>query len=522
MEDSETQKYLDMAVRRKYWIILSFLIVLLAGLTYALSAPRIYEAQTLILVQPQKVPENFVKPIVSTGIETRLPTITQQVTSRTNLERLIAKYHLFDNNKRAVIDEKVRLFRDRIRIEVNRGSRSDRDANVFTIAFRYEDPRKAMSVTNALASNFISENLRTREAQAIGTSVFLADELRSIEGKLAKKEEELKHYREKYMGGLPEQLDTNLRILERMQEQLDQLQTSLIDAENRRLILQREIQSQMEGEFPVRPEQPRGREDTDLQALRNELVALEAKYTPYHPDVIRLKETIGKLEKRQSEVKAHGTIGAERLNGSIADERVRKELAELEAEIKSRRQEIQNTKSQIKWYQRRVEETPKREQELLTLTRDYENLKESYKSLLNRKLESEIALSMERKQQGEQFRVLDPAIEPLKPVSPKMRKILLMTVLLGLVVGCGLAYVVETMDGSFKSPEELETELKVPVLVSMPFHYTKAEIRRQEVMGILKATSVMVGFIACAAAVVLATKGLDQTIAFAKGFLDKI
>ncbi|MBW1997916.1 MAG: hypothetical protein JRJ29_08115 [Deltaproteobacteria bacterium] len=520
MANSEIQKYVDVALRRKYWIVIPFLLVLLGGLTYALVAPRIYEAQTLILVQPQRVPEDFVKPIVSIGIEARLPTITQQVTSRTNLEKLISQYNLFDFKTGAVIDEKVLLFRKRITIEVSRGRGRGTEANAFTIRVRYEDPKKAMLVTNALASNFILENLKIREAQAMGTSAFLADELRSIQRKIKKKEEDLKLYREKYMGGLPEQLETNLKILERLQAQLDQLQTTLANAEDRRLILQREAQRQEEGLVLAGPTLAGGGGVSDLARLKAELASLEAKYTNKHPDVIRLKEMIARLEKRQSGVKDETSNTTSVPESSIASREVRQQISELEVEIRLRKQEIQNTKAQVKWYQKKVEETPKREQELLTLTRDYENLKELYKSLLNRKLEAEIAVSMESKQQGEQFRVLDPAKEPLNPVSPKMKKVLLLTLVLAIGLGCGLAYAVEMMDTSFRTPEEVEKELEIPVLVSMPIWYTKGEMRRQKAVGILKATSVAVGFIAGAVAIVSATRGLDSVIAFVKRFLD--
>ena len=224
METREILKYVDMASRRKWWIIITFLIALLGGLAYTLVTPKIYQAQTLILVQPQKVPEDYVREIVSSEISNRLRTITQQVTSRTNLEKIIREYDLYSDEKynRLTLDQKVELFRKNIEILTSKGGRRDTETSSFSISFEGRDPRKVMAVTNTLASNFISENLKIRESQAIGTSTFLSDELKSAERRLAEKEAELRKYREKYMGGLPEQLDTNLRILERLQEQLDQ------------------------------------------------------------------------------------------------------------------------------------------------------------------------------------------------------------------------------------------------------------------------------------------------------------
>ena len=147
-----------------------------------------------------------------------------------------------------------------------------------------------MQVTNALASNFILENLKIRESQALGTSSFLADEVEAVEKRLKEKEEALKAYREKYMGGLPEQLETNLRLLERLQAQLDQENTRIRDGENRRQVLQKELAEEKAKLPVVASSSSPGEQATDLFSLRHELELLESKYTANHPDVIRLKE----------------------------------------------------------------------------------------------------------------------------------------------------------------------------------------------------------------------------------------
>jgi capsular polysaccharide biosynthesis protein len=197
-------------------------------------------------------------------------------------------------------------------------------------------------------------------------------------------------------------------------------------------------------------------------------------------------------------------------------------LARIDLEISSLRDEIGKVKSQIKWYQTKVEETPKRQQELLTLQRNYENLKELYTSLLGRKLEAEIAVSMEKKQKGEQFRVLDPAKIPMRPIKPDGRKIILLTLLLGMGLGCGLAYGVEINDTSYKTPEEVEKELDLPVIISMPLRFTEKELKIQKAKGILKAASVAIGFVVCAVGIVFVTKGIDPTINYVKTALSNL
>jgi protein tyrosine kinase modulator len=520
MDNFDLTKYIDMALRRKWWIILPFLVTMLAGLAYALMAPKVYEAETLILVQPQRVPQNYVRSIVSTSVEDRLRTISQQVTSRTNLESIVNAYHLY-SDKEILLDQKVELLRKEINIQVVRGGQG---GDAFRIAFSYGDPRLVMEVTNTLASNFISQNLKIREAQALGTSDFLADELETARRQLAEKEEILKKYRERYMGGLPEQLQTNLSILTRLQGQLEQYAVNLRDAENRRIAIQKQITEASRapagsGE-QILPGQAAGPDQ--LTSLRNQLTSLEVRYTPNHPDIIRLKETIAKLEAKQNEEPQESPTRRLSPEARRMLQTLREQFTNVELETKELKTEIVKTQDQIKWYQKKVEDTPKREQELLSLNRDYGNLKEQYNSLLNRKLEAEIAVSMEKKQKGEQFRIVDPAKLPERPTKPDIRKILLMAMVLGLGLGGGLAYMVEMMDTSYKTPKEVEKELELPILVSMPIRYTEKELRHKRIRKAMAYVSVSVGFVAAAFAIVIAAKGLDKTIEFLNVIIGKI
>lgn len=518
MNGLDLRKYEQLALKRKWWIVVPFLVTCLVGLTYGLLTPKIYEAKTLILVQSQRVPQDFVRPIVSEGIDNRLRTISQQVTSRTNLESIIRAHKLYEESRR-FIDERVELFREDISIDVSKGDRPSmpNEANAFTISYRSESPRKAMEIANTLASNFISENLRIRESQAMGTSSFLTDELQNVQLRLSQKEDELKRYREKFMGGLPEQLDTNLRILERLQAQLDQLHNNLRDAENRHILVQKDL-ADSKGLRRVGTTTPTRERDgrMDLPTLTNELIALEARYTDDHPDVIRMRDTIAKLQAARKE--ATGTRQEEVL--TEADPTLRRQVQSIEAEARGMRGEIARVSAEFKAYQQRVEETPKREQELLSLNRDYRNLKDLYDSLLKRKLEAEIAVSMEKKQQGEQFRVIDPAKEPQLPIKPNVPKLILVTLVLALAFGLSFAYLIEMTDTSYRTPEELESDLGVPVVLTMPMRYTQAEVARRKKRQILAGVSVGVGFVVSAILIVVATKGMDSALSYVKAVLD--
>ncbi len=545
--NQEIQKYLHMARRRVYWIVIPFLVVLLGGLVFVLRATPVYEAETLILVQPQEVPQNFVRSIVQQGVEERLRTITQQVTSRTNLEAIIDEYDLYANTP-MMLEAKVARCRKSIRVNVGGG----RGGSTFGITFRDTDPEKVKDVTNALASNFISENLKIRESQALGTSSFLADELETVRRRLEKKEEVLKQFRMAHMGAMPEQLQTNLNMLERMQGQLEQLNDSLQDAQNRKLMLQGQMAQQRrmveqmaqfsntESLLELDETGLQSPESQELAALREELEGLEMRYTENHPDVRRVKAMIQKLERQaekareeasavESAEEAAPPVGAEGPQemspagtGAFmpsAEDMLKPQMDQIDYEIQGLRADIAKTKEKIELYQRRVEEIPRIEQEVLTLKRDYENLQALYDSLLNRKLEAEIAVSMEKKQKGEQFRILDPAKRPELPVEPDVRKVFLLTLVLALGLGGGLAYLREVTDTSYKDPQEAGDHLGLPILITLPLRYTEQEMKARRRRQVLFAAGVVLGFGVTAFGIVLAAKGLDRTLELIKGFL---
>ena len=445
-ETVKPEEIIEIILRRRWYIIIPFCLSMMAGIFFALTFPKVYSAKTLILLQPQRVPANYVRSIVSTDVDSRINTLSQQILSRTNLEMIIDEFKLYSGpgSKTMFMEEKIESMRKRIVIDV---TRSRRDANAFSITFEGKDPEKVMKVTNALANYFIGENLKTREAQATGTSAFIDDELNNMRKRLEEVEQALKDYRERYMGGLPEQLESNLRILDRMQEQLVERRQNLTDAKIRLIAIENEI-SQGQN---LQPAGEIGADDTlNLDQLNAQLKQLQSRYTDQHPDIIRLKERIADLEK----------------DGGVPVRN--RQMEDTKREIKGLEEEISDIQKQIIIYEVRVEETPKREQELLSLRRDYDNINETYNSLLERKLEAELAVNLEKKQQGEQFRIIDPAKLPEKPSIKDLKKIFLIFIAAGLGIAGSLVFLLERLDSSFRKPDDIELHLGLPVLATVP------------------------------------------------------
>lgn len=490
-------------VRRRWFMILPLMAALAIGCYMAITMPKIYEAETLILIEPQSVPDNYVKSVVSTEVSERINTISQQILSRSNLEKIINQFDLLKNNSNedVYLEDMVAELRRQIDIDV---TRSRRATNSFAIAYRDKSPETAMRVTNALAAIFIEQNLKAREAQAVGTTNFLEAELESMRQRLEAQEDAVRAYRSLYMGELPEQLESNLRILDRLQEQLTERQESLREARSRLALLQSQASvGMLAGQQGGNDGGPAGPDPLDPDALRAELARLQSRYTEKHPDIIKIKKQIKDIEARGTSSTA---------NEPSAPSREPFRIAEIRNEIKNISNDIGRLKSQITYYDNRVEAIPEREQELMALERDYDNLQASYNSLLNRKLEADISVNMERKQKGEQFRVLDPAQLPRRPVEPDMRKVFLITIAAGLALGAGIVLLLEFMNKGFRTLKEMELDLGLPTLAMIPF----IETRRTRLLKSLN--WVATGFALLATVIMLAMftsltlRGVEETL----------
>jgi len=520
--------YLGLVFKHRWLLIIPFCIAIVAGMFLAIRLPKIYEAKTLILVMPQRVPSNYVQSIVTTDLDSRISTISEQILSRSNLEKIIEKYGLFSDPKYRgmFLEEKVASLRKRIDVKVNRG-RAGSDA--FSISFRGSHPKTLMEVTNRLAGSFIDENLKVREAQAVGTSDFLADELETKRRRLEEVEQKLREYRRQYMGELPEQLDANLSILGRLQTQLSEQEKTLRDNKVRLTLIENQIESNRKilTENRVTGTVSDEGGEVSLELLKAQLNTLKSNYTDRHPDVIKLKAQIADLEAKYQagELQSPGTSQAIvpgdpalRLVSNTLNELMR-QRAELSGEIKNIALEIVELKQNVKKYQQRVEATPKREQELMALKRDYENNQESYNSLLNRKLEAEIAVNMEKKQKGEQFRILDRAALPQKPVSPDMRKLFLLSIAAGLGLGGGMIFLLDFLNPSLKQPKDYESVLGLAVLTTIPILLSpKDKILRRLNRG-LTAVSLVFAAALTASFGLLVLKGVEPMMEILRTYL---
>lgn len=502
--------YLGMIWRQKIWIILPLIGgILIAGILIV-KLPKIYRSSTLILVEAQKVPEEYVKSAVSGTVEGRLSTIQQQIMSRSLIEKIINKFGLYPENSNGVITEEA-IGRMRKNIEVKTTVARNNNIEAFSLSFQGKDPVMVMNVTNELASLFIEENLKIREQLVEGTTEFLDNELKNLKETLERQEARIGEFKRSNMGELPEQLEANLRSLDRIQSDLLATQLAKQSAQDRRLVLEKTVEltrQRMEkaaaqggmddntllesGVTLPSAERPPSPQMLKLIQKKMDLANLQTEYKENYPDIIMLKREIQELEDQVAltEMSEAGTLPAglrepgqtnqndqrrASLRGSTGFELERAHIAEsqrqiqaIEVELNTLKERERGLQKQIQLYERRVENVPAREQELAVLERDYENTKKNYESLLDKKLNAQISENLEKRQKGEQFRILDPANLPERPFKPVPLQIGLMGIAGGLGLGVALAFIREKLDSSIRKPEEVERITSVRVLASIP------------------------------------------------------
>lgn len=480
-----TDYYIETALRRKWWIIAPVLLSFLAGAVYIKITPKSYKANTLILVQAQKVPASYVRSTVTESLQSRLHTITQQIYSRTNLEKIIEQFNLYsdnaDNKEKKSTTEIVENLRRKININLRGRGRTQ----AFEISFIWHDPKTVAEVPNAIASQFIEQNLKVREDMAMGTTAFLENEAEKMRRKLEAYEKKQELFKKQHMGMLPSELQSNLNILGQLKEELNHLEAR-IQAENEQAaMLQRQaqmlqmVQMQSSDLIEIVPDEAGGMRSEDITYLETRLRQLRLRYTEKHPDVVALKRKITLLQKAyaagEDENEASPSESVEdslsQFDNPLASQQdqIRFQLEEINKNIESYQKKISNVKKEIQFYNNRIERIPEVELELTKLTRDYSTMRSRYQNLLQKKIDARMAEQLERRQKGEQFKVLDAAIIPEKPFKPDIRKVLFMALIAGLGLGGGLAFLREIMSGVFYSPEELEGFLGTKVLVGIPF-----------------------------------------------------
>jgi polysaccharide chain length determinant protein (PEP-CTERM system associated) len=510
------QDYWAMVMRRRWWLMAPLFVCGFVAFGVAHFWPEKYRSEALILVEQQKVPELYVTPNVVTDLQDRLQSMTQQILSRTRLQKLIEQSGLYaEMRQHMTSDEIVDKMRTDIRIELVQAPRRQDELTAFRISFMYSSPHVAQQITNELTSLFIDENLQARGQQSVGTTSFLENQLEQARQDLAQQEQSLREYKLRFIGELPEQQQSMLQMLGSLQSQLEANSAAIERSEHERIYLESmrsEYQAlqgsgvSADGNAAV---SPIAAADETLRDLRKQLTDLESKYTLRHPDVEKLQDEIADWEqqRKQLEDKRDDPTPKDASTNPVKTPRSMS-LVEVESRLKVTKAEIEDYQESGKKLRARMDDlekrlnlVPMREQQLAEVNRNYENSRQNYQSLLQKKMQSELATNLEKRQQGEQFRIIDPPNLPLKPSEPNRLEIIAIGWVLGICIGVGLTALQEMRDESIHSERALHEFVPLAILVHVPPLRSRSErirtllLRACEVMAtaVLLLSSIALG-----------------------------
>lgn len=468
---------------------------LVAAVVYQL--PAIYRSEALILVESQRIPEKFVASTVDVDLRDRIHAISQQILSYRRLVEIIEKFNLYPSQRRRLAQEEVvEEMRKDIEVRVEQGGRNDRPG-AFRVAYHGPDARIVALVANQLANLFIEENLRAREIHALGTSEFLETQLAEARKRLEEQEAKLSAYKLRHNGELPQQENVLISTAARYQLQLQGVQEAMARAEQQKLLLENSLAAAEASFAGLRQiiEELEERRTVEAgpatmlasEALEKQLASLKARYTPDHPEVRHAEKMLRVVrdmeqQERQTRRSAQESNGKQELTvaagaGSVRFNelmiRERERIDNLKAQIVATGKQLQTLESerqvlaqQLQSVLQRLQRLPIREQELASLTRDYEITRANYQSLLDKRLAAEMATEMERRQKAERFAILDAARVPERPVRPNRPLFLAVGIALSLALGVGLALAIEIPAGTVLGEWELPPQ--VPVLGRVP------------------------------------------------------
>jgi succinoglycan biosynthesis transport protein ExoP len=449
--------YVDVLYRHR----VSFLCALAVGLSltaYALvMLPQGYRSSALLLEEPPEVAPSYIAAPAATDVRDRVEFVTQVALSRRRLARIIRAFNLYPRQRAAhePIDELADRMRRRIAVDpVVDPQRPGEPPDAFEVSFEYPVAALAQAVTARLSAMFVNEDRSRRIAAAAVADRFLRDQVAGARASLEAKSSEIKTFKKRYAGALPEEMASNLQQLERLQEQLDLTVEALARAQ------------------VVSPQ-------TRLGEMEGRLITLRARYSDAYPDVVALRDEIDALKRSRAAPVRHPNrspsdgarvLGdsSRALDGDSALDSARTmdtARATGAGGLQARRAALLG---QIASARERIAETPEHEQQLAALERDYGVLADNYARLMRRRLQARATMLLAQRDEGARLRVADPANLPLRPARPNSIAILVLGAIVSLAGAIALPFGIFFTDTSFKDPDELAREHGSPVLIAIP------------------------------------------------------
>jgi polysaccharide chain length determinant protein (PEP-CTERM system associated) len=466
------------AMLRRRWVMILSLAVIGGPLAYAVAVllPAKFQSQTLVLVESASISDAYVKPLDTAGLGQQLASMQQEILSRSRLEPIIRKYNLYPRDMNHVsIDELVGRLQKNIEVSPILPMLETHAQTLpgFNVTVTLDNPHTAQNVCAEITSMFIEESSTMQINKGKGTTEFFASQLKEAQAALDEQDAKLADFKAHHLGELPEETQNSINLLTTLSSQLDAATQALSHVQQEKTYNDQMLASQLATWQATQtgvatPDTL----DKQLATLQQTLVQLEARYTDDYPDVIKTKADIAALQKKIADGEGAAPTKASKTphpsNEPLQIQQLRATGRALDQELADKEKQQQRIQQQINVQQARIEASPAAEEQFKELSRGYQVALESYNDLKKKYDDSTMSVALNQQQQGEQFRVLDPANLPTRPSFPNRPLFALGGFGGGLGLGLALAFLLEMKDTSFKTERDVEFALQLPVLAMVP------------------------------------------------------
>ena len=474
--------YLAMLRRRIKVILIPALVLPIVAFAVSFAFDPKYTSQSVVLIEEQKVPEGYVRPVVTEDINQRIATLQNKALSADRLRPLIDRLQLATNGRTAegLIDE-IRANMSISPVQVSNVAASAKkgrggDVPGFNVEYTASNPREAQELCAGLTDIILKENINDRTQVAQSTTDFLGRQVDDAKRNLDDLDSRIANFNRQYIGQMPGDIENNLKILMGLNTQLDASTQTLNRAQQDKAytesLLAQQLAALNASQNSTNPETLR----RQLTQLQSQLVTLQARYTEDYPDVVKAKRDIAQLQKQLNEMNSAAaksstasTPDGDNLSEPPEIRQLRMQVHQYEQTIAQATHAQQRLQDQIKLYQGRVALSPSIQEQYKQLTRDYATAQKFYDDLLAKKSQAEMQTAMEREQQGEQMGLLIPADMPTSPSFPKRSLFAGGGFGGGLILGLGLAMLLEMRDKSLRTEADVTAALELPVLSQVPW-----------------------------------------------------
>lgn len=518
-----------------------FSLLMIAAMITAVALPPIFRSQAVILIEAQQIPDEYVKSTITSYAEQRLEMLTREILRFSALKEIIREFELYPEYlEKGDIGSAIQEMKSAVEIEPISSKTGHKSYTVaFNLSYEGQDPQKAFAVTDRLSKLYLEKEAEAREKQTAATTGFLENELANLKKQIDVHEKKISEFKQRHIAQLPGSAAANLSTLQRLEREVDQLNSRIRALQDRKIYLKGQL-ANIEPLKPIQTDSGKlaGNPQERLRALRLNLIRARARLSEKHPDIRKMTSEIKKLESQVGKtdvtvikVKQLRTLRAQ-LNGlksskgskhpdvinlgkqidelarevdQLLSEKTMTDLSKqkpdnpayinimtqvvsTDLEIKNLLEDVTNKSQSIHDYRSRVEMAPVVEQEFNELTLDYNNAKKRYDEISGKLLKSRVAQEMEVQQQGEHFTITDPAYVPTKPVKPNRLAIMLLGFVLATGAGLGGAAFREATDHTIKNSKDILNIDGIDLLTTMPYTPTSEESRHHLFKNLAKAT----------------------------------